>query len=499
MAFLVFIIPFLIYAFTRLFNLGLLPIFTDEAIYIRWSQIGSRDAAWRFISLTDGKQPLFTWIMMVFLRLIPGDPLVVGRLVSVFAGFVTLAGLTLLSYELFKSRAAALFTGLIYAVSPYTLMYDRLALYDSLVSALYVGSLYITVRLVRTLRLDNALILGMALGAGVLNKSSGFISIYLLPVPYLLFQGIRPTRRLFIYALLAALAAVLALVYYSVLRLSPHFHMIGLKNTVFVYTLSDWLSQPFRFFRGNLNGLTDWLIHYMTKPVLAASLLPLAVIWHRWREKTVLFLYFFLPFTGLALMGKVLYPRFILFMSMPLYVLAGVTFAGIFRLVRNRTAAATALILLLLPGITVSYFILTNPRYALIPESDRGQLIDDWPAGGGVRETTDLIRDRAQNGPVAVITDGTFGLLPYAFEIYLVDNPNVEIRGIWPVPETIPADIINLVRIKPTLVILNQRQVAPSWPMKLIAQYQKGNRVDRTLRVYEVEARPGPADENDPR
>ncbi|MCX6792160.1 MAG: hypothetical protein NT149_03940 [Candidatus Gottesmanbacteria bacterium] len=73
---------------TRLTNLTKLPIFTDEAIYIRWSQIGSRDPNWRFISLVDGKQPLFTWIMMVFLRFIR-DPLVAGRLVSVLAGFFT--------------------------------------------------------------------------------------------------------------------------------------------------------------------------------------------------------------------------------------------------------------------------------------------------------------------------------------------------------------------------------------------------------------------------
>ena len=56
-----------LFAATRLTHLATLPIFTDEAIYIRWSQIGMRDANWRFISLTDGKQPMFTWIMMIFL------------------------------------------------------------------------------------------------------------------------------------------------------------------------------------------------------------------------------------------------------------------------------------------------------------------------------------------------------------------------------------------------------------------------------------------------
>ncbi len=76
----------LAYFATRLINLTAFPIFTDEAIYILWSQIVSRDAAWRFISLVDCKQPMFTWIAMVLMRFI-SDPIFAGRLVSVLAGF----------------------------------------------------------------------------------------------------------------------------------------------------------------------------------------------------------------------------------------------------------------------------------------------------------------------------------------------------------------------------------------------------------------------------
>ena len=68
-----------IYLITRLYNLLGLPIFTDEAIYIRWSQIALQDASWRFISLTDGKQPMYVWLAMIFLRFVR-DPLLAGRL-----------------------------------------------------------------------------------------------------------------------------------------------------------------------------------------------------------------------------------------------------------------------------------------------------------------------------------------------------------------------------------------------------------------------------------
>src|SRR5579864_961688 len=81
-----------LYFFLRLFDILSLPIFTDEAIYIRWSQIASNDASWRFISLTDGKQPMYVWIAMLILKVIK-DPLLAGRLVSVGAGFLSTIGI----------------------------------------------------------------------------------------------------------------------------------------------------------------------------------------------------------------------------------------------------------------------------------------------------------------------------------------------------------------------------------------------------------------------
>src|SRR5258706_6489945 len=92
-----------LFFFTRFYNILNLPIFTDEAIYVRWAQIASNDAAWRFISLTDGKQPMFVWIAMVLMKFIQ-DPLFAGRTVSVIAGFFSMIGLFFVGNELFKNN-----------------------------------------------------------------------------------------------------------------------------------------------------------------------------------------------------------------------------------------------------------------------------------------------------------------------------------------------------------------------------------------------------------
>src|SRR3989338_4697233 len=81
-----------VYFFLRLYQIMSLPIFTDEAIYTRWSQIARFDASWFFISLVDGKQPFFIWLNMTLMGVIH-DPLLSGRLISVFAGFAAMAGL----------------------------------------------------------------------------------------------------------------------------------------------------------------------------------------------------------------------------------------------------------------------------------------------------------------------------------------------------------------------------------------------------------------------
>jgi 4-amino-4-deoxy-L-arabinose transferase-like glycosyltransferase len=477
-----------LYFFTRLFNLTILPIFTDEAIYIRWSQIGTRDAAWRFISLVDGKQPMFTWIMMVLLRFFD-DPLVAGRLVSVLAGALSVVGMWVLSFELFKDKRISFWASLLYIISPFALMYDRLALYDSWVAAFSIWNLYLAILLVRNVRLDVALIFGLTLGAGMLNKSSGFLSLYLLPATLLLFDwsSKNTSKRLLKWVGLAMVAAFLSQMVYSILRLSPLFHMIGLKDVVFIYSLREWITHPLKFLSGNLHGLMEWLIHYMTWPVFIAALASLVLAKGKLREVLLLLAYWIVPIVGLASFGRVLYPRFVLFMSMPLLVLAAVSFSFLLNRFRGLWLGVVLFGVLLFPSIITDYYILTNPKYAPIPFADKGQLMDDWPSGWGIKESVSYLSAEAQKGKISIFTDGTFGLLPYSIELYLVDNPNVTIRGIWPMPASPSAQMREDRATMPTYLILNQIQKVPDWGLVTVGEWQKGNSKETKLRLLRFE------------
>lgn len=477
-----------LYFFTRTYNIMSLPIFTDEAIYTRWSQIARFDANWRFISLTDGKQPSFVWADMVVMRFVQ-DPLLAGRLVSVFAGFITLVGIALLTWELFKSRKAASLVALLYVLYPFSLVYDRMALYESLLTVFAVWALYFEVLLVRYRRLDVALILGMVLGGGLLTKSSASLFIYLLPFSLALFN-LKDKGRVanFLKWLGLALVSVLmAYAFQSVMRLSPFFHIVAEKNTIFIYTFSEWREHPFRFLIGNIKGLFDWLRVYTAYPVLVLILLSLVVRLKFTREKLLLLIWFILPFFALALFGKVLYPRFVLFMAIFLLPLAAFSLDSILLAFKSYIVKSIVVLVFIALFIRTDFYIISDFARAPIPRSDLGQYINGWPAGGGVEEIVLYLKKEATHGKIYVASEGTFGSLPtYGVEIYLGDNKNVDKRGIWPVPEDIPADLVEKAKTTPVYFIFNQTQEPPpSWPLQFIAKYRKG-KANSYMNLYRV-------------
>lgn len=494
-----------LYFATRLINIMALPLFTDEAIYVRWSQIARQDAAWRFISLTDGKQPLFIWIAMNIMRKV-SDPLLATRLVSVLAGFGTVVGVFFLTLEIFKKKRAGsvlnqifghllenkrlgYIAALLFILYPFALVYDRMALYDSLVACTMVWALYGEVLLVRYVRLDIALILGMIMGSAVLTKSSGFFSIYLLPFSLILFDFKQKEwrKKLLQWAFFALIAAALAYLIYMVLRLSPFYYIIEEKNALFVYPFNEWIKHPFEFVSGHFNALVDWLFAYVSIPVFLLFLFSFLPEKTLIRRKALFLVWFLVPFVALGIFGKQIYPRHILFMTTPLIILAAYALNFIYENIKSKAIVSVVFVLSLGFFIYADYFIITDIARAPIAKPDLGQYINSWPAGGGVPEMVRFFDEQSKNGKIYVITQGTFGSLPtYAMEIYLGENKNIEKRGIYPLPGEIPGDLLKKANVMPVYFVFNDSENAPeTWPLTLIAKYQKGIG-DRHLSIYKV-------------
>lgn len=473
---------------SRIINLTNIPIFTDEAIYIRWAQIGLHDPAHRYISLTDGKQPLLTWMMYPFLMIFK-DPLFAGRFVSVIASVFTVIGIYFVAKELFGKKAG-LFSTIVYLISPFPMLYDRLALMDSLLAGAAVWSLYLSVLLVRYLKLDVALLLGITAGLGMLTKSSAEFFIFSLPLLLLLFDFKTKDRKKRFLKLtgLSLISISIAFVMYNSLRLSPWFYVINQKNHVFIYTFSEIMKNPIQYFLPNLNGLTQILLGYLTIPI--DIIIILMVMWAFMRkDKRViyLFLWFAFPFISLAVFGKVIFPRFILFMIIPFYIISGFFLANLLAFANNKMKYLNFLIpiFLIYPAFQ-SMLIITNPVDVNIPKTDRNQLFDDWPSGDGVKSVITYLNKEADKGKIVIGTEGTFGLNPAVYEIYMKQNKNVEIYGFWPVFE-VPKILLEKSREIPTYLIFKEKQNIPNdWPLTLIAKYRRG-KGDTYLLFYQVD------------
>ena len=489
-----------LYFFLRLINITGLPIFTDEAIYIRWSQIALHDASWRFISLTDGKQPLFTWVAMILMKFIY-DPLLAGRMVSVLGGLGSVIALWFVTYELFKNKWTAYISSLVYVCFPFAQVYNRMALYDSLSGAFTLWALYFSIVLVRRIRLDVAYTLGFAIGLGALNKSTNFFSMYLLPVTLLLFDFSKKGRvgRLIKWGILALVAVVIAQGMYAILRLSPLFHMVTEKNALFIYPFSEWKNHPFDFFIGDLLGMTHWLWEYLKLPYIALIIFSFRSKVFL-KEKVLLFLFFLLPFLALALFARILFPRFIFFMTLSLLPLVAVGLADVvtlsFKLLKKQHGSgilktvqtATILAILLFYPLYVAYTFATDPVNAAIANPDRAQYVNHWTAGWGVKESVEYLKDEALNNKIYIGTEGTFGLLPFALEMYLVDNPNITIKGFWPVENNLPQELVAASKKMPTYMIFYQpNNITPPEPehLELIQKTQEG-KSKYYYRLYKV-------------
>jgi len=479
----------LLYFATRLFNLTVVPMFTDEAIYMRWSQVGLQDAAWRFIPLTDGKQPLYHWFVMGVMSLkVFSDPLIEGRIVSVMAGFITAIAIGILTYVLFKRRLTAYLATMLYIVSPFMLVYDRLAIVDSLLTTISVVSLLFAVLVVKYVRLDLALLLGLSIGAGMLTKSSGLLFLLLSPVTLLLSSWPKKKRlkQLGLLIFFFLVVVILSQSLYSILRLSQFFYRISQKNYEFIIPLSDFIRSPFSMTWGNLQSLIKWQVGYLTIPWLVLVFIS----WfHKeyWREHLMLVIYVVFPMILMASFNKIIFPRFLVFSTpfLIIMVASGLTYVTS-KIKLEKFKFLAVLLAILLPAF-ISLTWLISPGQAAIPQADKNQYYLGQPSGHGVKEIVQYLEEQALEEPIFLGTDGTFGLTPDAFLVYLRDNENVHIEGYYPVKE-IPQEVREKAQDVPTyFVYYNVQEIPEQQNLELISEFEKTSSDQVTyLRLFKV-------------
>lgn len=468
-----------VYFATRLIKLESFPIFTDEGIYINWAKIAWKDASWRFISLTDGRQPLQTWGTIPYLKLLPDNPLLAGRLFSATSGFAALAGLFALLFYLFGKRAAY-WGSFFYIFTPFFLFYDRMALADSAVNAGFVWILFGSIVLVKTLRLDIALILGMAFGMTLLAKSSSRLFIGLSAFAPLL--RLKKNKNSFLslicnFYFLFFISCVVAFAIYNVQRLSPYLHFVAEKNKTFVMTFAEFLQSPFKVFFYNVKIIPYYIVSESAYVLVTLGLVGLYMLFRKnARLAAYIALWILLPFLAISFFAKVIYPRYLIFFVTIFLVTASFLMVNI----KNKKSYILYSIFYILSIAYFDYTILFDHPNIPFPEVDRGQYIESYNSGWGVNEIIDFARVKSSDKPVVLLAEGNFGVIGDMLNASLTpaDSGKVSIKGYWPLDRQNLIENQSLLKEKNVLVVFSHRIDFPAdWPMKKIGEYRKpGNK-----------------------
>lgn len=475
-----FLILAVAYFVIRLPNLTLQPIFADEAIYIRWAQVMKSEPTLRFLPLSDGKTPLFMWLMIPFFKVFK-DPLLAGRFLSITSGFFTLLGVFFLTKKVFNLKSA-FWAVLFYVITPYIVFFDRMALVDSMLSAFTIWIIYFALWLVQNPRLDLAMILGYLMGGAILTKTPGLINILILPLSAIVLK--RENRNSFLgLVLFWGVAIVIALVMYNALRLGPEFNKLSSRNADYVFSPYELKGRLLDPFIPHFHDISDWFPKLLTIPTLLFIGIGIFYSFRKLNSRAlVILIWVFIPVLVSMAFLKTFTARYLLASIPPSLIFAGfglVSLIGRIKM-KNLVKILLALVIILPLSLKFDYQLLTNPPPDSLPKAERRGYFEDWTAGYGFKEIASYLIEQKKNGSVVVGTDGFFGTLPDGLHIYL-DKANIAVVGS---SATISAQLRDSAKEHLTFFVMNKKRLVGGFSekdAKLIKEYLKAKSLDNSF------------------
>jgi len=424
----------------------------------------------RFLPLSDGKEPLFMWSVIPFLKFI-SDPLIAGRAVSGLCGLLTAVGIAAAAYLLFNNKRLALFSGVIWMVLPYAVFFDRLALADSMLVMFFVWTFVFSYLSQHLLRLDMAMLAGFSLGFAWLTKSPAVFAFVLLPT-LLIFS-----RKKIIAVLLILVTYLIGFGMYNILRLGPEFQMIAIRNRDYLIPLTEVLKHPLDPLVPHLKDVFTFFFYLITPLGLGLVLLGLAEseLKHI-RQRFILAIWLLVPLLAQAFIAKVFTARYLLFTVPFAAILMAHGLWHIGDRTKKHFLAQAGLGLLVILCLGFDFLLLTNPVKVPLPANERSGYLETWTAGTGIKEAADYLKNIPGNPHIVVGSEGFFGTPFSALQMYLNNYPNVRIIGIGlNVHETSP-DLTNALKDNQVYMVINSDRFTgdpAQMGLQLIASYPK--------------------------
>lgn len=453
----------LFYLVSHLIGLTALPIFADESIYLRWSQLILDDPArYLFFALNDGKTPLFIWLQVPFLELFT-NPLFAGRLLSVATGFFQVIIMGEIAWLVSKNQKAKYLAMLFTIILPFWFFHHRMALMDGMMTLFLSLAWWFLLKfflnhshkatkqsLVVLLPL---LLSGLSFGLALWSKLPAILFTPIILVTPLFIKVKNSSQKLaaiFLQLGFASLVVFLGGLLFAVLKISPAFGQLFARGSDFLHPTSYIFSGGWQTTIGNFPSYFSYFWNYLSWPVIILAIIGLFISGIR-RSSHLFFWSAVLFFLPIAIMGKVVYPRYFLPIAIPLTLSAAIVLGHLVTVWIQQTTSFKRKLLGAAIVVSMTGSIVNQSSLFMIPawvqpnsipfaSADRTQYLTEWSSGHGITETVSLIHTLAENQTVAVATEGYFGTLPDAINVYLhgQDVNNLYVEGIGQPVRSIP-------------------------------------------------------------
>lgn len=477
-----------LYVLTRLYNLNGLPVFADEAIYIRWAQLMvNQPGEFTFFPLYDGKTPLHMWTLTQFLPLFPLDPLYSARLMSVIFGSITAVAIALITRSIGGSRTAIITSIALYIALPFTLFHDRMGLIDPMLTTWLALSFYFLLLFRQKKHPAFALIAGFFWGLALLTKVPAlfmaplFVLVLLIKskklkgiIPVSGIKDIKPNSIIWL-----GLSGIIGIAMLYSLKVSELFPFLFARSRDFGAEHARSLIQLIDLSWVNVRRVTRWLSWYLNPLILVIPLVPL-VFQIAKRKFTInksrllelikkpefftpLFmitcaLVFMLP---LLVLGQILASRYFLPVVTWLIPAAAISLDWIQKH-HSIKLFGIAISIIFIHSSIIGLPLLINPDSTPLPHEDRIQYFEEWSSGHGIIQAKEYIRSITQENEVLILTEGYFGTLPDGLLMYFDRDPlirNIEIHGIGQPIRGISPDTVSTDEDRIVLLLVNSHRL----------------------------------------
>lgn len=403
----------------RSINLLALPLYLDEGIYLFWARLFQQSSSFAYVSMQDGKTPLFFWFIS-FLQPYVGDLLLAGRLISVFFGTITALSWFIIG-KLTLDKKTNLWLMILFFVTPYFYLVERMAFVDSTLTGL--ASLSLLFLVVTKKRLESKqfpwdiifwqILSGLFLSLAFFTKTSAKIFLYaevLVAISWILeYISKKNLRNIFalIFSLLIIISIYHELIGYMRVGSYRFWDMITVKETLLSFTPKEIVNQLITkptFYIQSLTTTLSYITYYLGGLTLLIFLGGL-VIFRKYRQNIWVLLYCLLIWTGTFFSAKMLPSRYY-YLAIPSSVF--IASYGAISLWQSKNKLANILLILI---ITVSSFLsllmITNPLKALYAPQDQSLFVSEEFSALGLYDIINYLKINPQKNIVGV--SGTWG------------------------------------------------------------------------------------------